>query len=96
MPRGAASKVVLLVRGSGQRWHSGLRWSRRGGSCGSVWPRATGYPSSGPLSLMAEGTCPKEFPVKRGGACYEQGRRQRERCGPRAVGGLFVRGARWL
>ena len=29
-----------------------------------------GGPSSGPLSLMPDGTCPEEFPVKRGGACY--------------------------
>jgi hypothetical protein len=27
-------------------------------------------PKSGPLSLMPDGTCPMEFPVKRGGACY--------------------------
>jgi hypothetical protein len=30
-----------------------------------------GGPRSGPLPLMPDGTCPKEFPVKRGGACYE-------------------------
>ena len=30
----------------------------------------SGGPSEGPLPLMANGTCPKEFPVKRGGACY--------------------------
>jgi hypothetical protein len=30
-----------------------------------------GGPSTGPLPLMPDGTCPKEFPVKRGGACYE-------------------------
>jgi hypothetical protein len=27
-------------------------------------------PKSGPLSLMPDGTCPMEFPVKRGGACH--------------------------
>jgi hypothetical protein len=30
-----------------------------------------GGPKSGPLPLVADGTCPKEFPVKRDGACYE-------------------------
>ena len=30
-----------------------------------------GGPSHGPLPLMADGSCPREFPVKRGGACYE-------------------------
>jgi hypothetical protein len=29
-----------------------------------------GGPSSGPLPLMPDGTCPEECPVKRGGACY--------------------------
>ena len=28
-------------------------------------------PTSGPLPLMPDRSCPKEFPVKRGGACYE-------------------------
>jgi hypothetical protein len=30
-----------------------------------------GGPSHGPLPLMSDGSCPREFPVKRGGACYE-------------------------
>ncbi len=30
-----------------------------------------GGPESGPLPLMPDGGCPKEFPVKRNGACYE-------------------------
>jgi hypothetical protein len=30
----------------------------------------SGGPTEGPLPVMANGTCPKEFPVKRGGACY--------------------------
>jgi hypothetical protein len=30
----------------------------------------SGGPTEGPLPLMADGSCPKEFPVKRGGACY--------------------------
>ena len=30
-----------------------------------------GGPSHGPLPLMSHGSCPKEFPVKRGDACYE-------------------------
>jgi hypothetical protein len=29
-----------------------------------------GGPKSGPLPLMPDGTCPEEFPVRRGGACY--------------------------
>ena len=29
-----------------------------------------GGPQSGPFPLMPDGTCPEEFPVKRGGACY--------------------------
>jgi hypothetical protein len=29
-----------------------------------------GGPSSGPLPLMPDGGCPKEFPTKRDGACY--------------------------
>jgi len=29
-----------------------------------------GGPKSGPFPLMPDGTCPEEFPVKRGGACY--------------------------
>ena len=28
-------------------------------------------PSHGPLPLMSDGSCPREFPVKRGDACYE-------------------------
>jgi hypothetical protein len=31
----------------------------------------SGGANSGPLPLMPDGSCPKEFPVKRGGACYE-------------------------
>lgn len=31
----------------------------------------SGGPTEGPLPLMADGTCPKEFAVKRGGACFE-------------------------
>jgi len=31
-----------------------------------------GVPESGPLPLMPGGGCPKEFPVKRNGACYEK------------------------
>ena len=30
-----------------------------------------GGPKSGPLPLMPNGSCPKEFTVKRDGACYE-------------------------
>jgi hypothetical protein len=30
-----------------------------------------GGPKSGPLPLMPDGSCPKEFPVKRDGACFE-------------------------
>jgi hypothetical protein len=30
----------------------------------------SGGPTEGPLPLMANGTCPKEFPVQRGRACY--------------------------
>jgi hypothetical protein len=30
-----------------------------------------GGPESGPLPLMPDGGCPREFPVKRNGACYE-------------------------
>jgi hypothetical protein len=30
----------------------------------------SGGPRTGPFPLMPDGTCPKEFPVKRGGACY--------------------------
>jgi hypothetical protein len=30
----------------------------------------SGGPTTGPFPLMPDGTCPKEFPVKRGGACY--------------------------
>jgi hypothetical protein len=29
-----------------------------------------GGPSSGPVPLMPEGGCPREFPIKRDGACY--------------------------
>jgi hypothetical protein len=29
-----------------------------------------GGPAGGPLPLMADGTCPREFPAKRDGACY--------------------------
>jgi hypothetical protein len=29
-----------------------------------------GGPTSGPLPLMADGGCPREFPTKRDGACY--------------------------
>ena len=29
-----------------------------------------GGPSSGPLPLMPDGGCPREFPAMRGGACY--------------------------
>jgi hypothetical protein len=29
-----------------------------------------GGPTSGPLPLMPDGGCPREFPTKRGGACY--------------------------
>ncbi len=29
-----------------------------------------GGPSQGPVPLMPNGRCPKEFPVERGGACY--------------------------
>ena len=29
-----------------------------------------GGPSSGPLPLMSNGGCPREFPIKRDGACY--------------------------
>ncbi len=29
-----------------------------------------GGPKSGPFPLMPDGSCPKEFPAKRGGACY--------------------------
>lgn len=31
----------------------------------------SGGPQSGPLPLMPDGGCPKEFPVDRDGACYE-------------------------
>jgi hypothetical protein len=31
----------------------------------------SGGPRSGPLPLMPDGGCPKEFPVKTNGACYE-------------------------
>ena len=31
----------------------------------------SGGPQSGPLPLMPDGSCPKEFPAKRSGACYE-------------------------
>ena len=31
----------------------------------------SGGPQSGPLPLMPDGGCPKEFPVKTNGACYE-------------------------
>jgi hypothetical protein len=31
-----------------------------------------GGPSSGPLPLMPDGGCPKEFPTKRDGACYQR------------------------
>jgi hypothetical protein len=31
----------------------------------------TGGPTSGPLPLMPEGGCPREFPVKREGLCYQ-------------------------
>jgi hypothetical protein len=31
----------------------------------------SGGPQSGPLPLMPDGGCPKEFPTKRNGACYE-------------------------
>jgi hypothetical protein len=30
----------------------------------------SGGPSAGPVPLMPDGTCPKEFPEKRGGACH--------------------------
>ena len=30
----------------------------------------SGGPTGGPLPPMTDGSCPKEFPVKRGGACY--------------------------
>jgi hypothetical protein len=30
-----------------------------------------GGPETGPLPLMPDGGCPREFPVKRDGACYE-------------------------
>ena len=30
----------------------------------------SGGPTTGPFPLMPDGTCPKEFPVKRDGACY--------------------------
>lgn len=30
----------------------------------------SGGPTAGPLPLMSDGTCPKEFPTKRGGYCY--------------------------
>jgi hypothetical protein len=50
-----------------------------GGSSASASPGASVDPTridsggaeSGPLPLMPDGTCSKEFPVKRGGACYE-------------------------
>ena len=29
-----------------------------------------GGPTSGPLPLMADGGCPREYPIKRSGACY--------------------------
>ncbi len=32
-----------------------------------------GGPSAGPAPLMPDGTCPAEYPVKRGGACYTSG-----------------------
>ncbi len=32
----------------------------------------SGGPTKGPLPLMRDGSCPKEFPVKRDGACYER------------------------
>jgi hypothetical protein len=31
----------------------------------------SGGPTIGPAPLMPDGGCPREFPVKRGGACYE-------------------------
>ena len=31
----------------------------------------SGGPQSGPLPLMPDGGCPREFPTKRNGACYE-------------------------
>jgi hypothetical protein len=31
----------------------------------------SGGPQSGPLPLMSDGSCPKEFPTKTNGACYE-------------------------
>jgi hypothetical protein len=30
-----------------------------------------GGPKDGPFPLMPDGSCPKEFPTKRDGACYE-------------------------
>ena len=30
----------------------------------------SGGPTGGPLPLMPDGTCPKEFPTKRDGACW--------------------------
>lgn len=33
-------------------------------------PFNAGGPQDGPVPLMPDGVCPKEFPVKRGGACY--------------------------
>lgn len=33
-------------------------------------PFNAGGPQEGPVPLMPDGGCPKEFPVKRGGACY--------------------------
>lgn len=30
----------------------------------------TAGPEDGPVPLMPDGECPKEFPAKRGGACY--------------------------
>jgi hypothetical protein len=47
------------------------------GSAGTTGPTTdptridSGGANSGPLPLMPDGSCPKEFPVKRGGACYE-------------------------
>ncbi len=31
---------------------------------------SAGGPSSGPVPLMPDGSCPPEFPIKQNGACY--------------------------
>ena len=40
---------------------------------GSGTLMTAGGPSAGPAPLMPDGTCPVEYPVKRGGACYGSG-----------------------